>query len=219
VIWYQAIRFINWLHNGQAAGNTECGVYMRSGGTPIPTNAACITRSPGATWFLPTLDEWYKAAYHQPAVQGGDADDYRRYATRTNDPPYSDQPPGSDAPAQSNTANLFRDDTSANGYYDGFAVTGSPEYDAVIYLTEVGEYAQSTGFYGTFGQVGNVLEWPNRLLGLRAACEGALGRRRISFCSPRAAPWNAAHWRPVCAYQVDVKDVHRHVAIRVAGGA
>lgn len=29
-------------------------------------------------------DEWYKAAYHQPASQGGDADDYWLYPTSGN---------------------------------------------------------------------------------------------------------------------------------------
>lgn len=29
-------------------------------------------------------DEWYKAAYYQPASQGGDADDYWPYPTSTN---------------------------------------------------------------------------------------------------------------------------------------
>ena len=146
------------------------------GGTSTPSNGASITRNPGAAWFLPTLDEWYKAAYHQPAAQGGDVDDYWLYAMRTNDPPYSDQPPGSDAPTQSNTANLFRDDAITNGYNDGFAVTGSPDYDggSVIYLTEVGAYAQAAGFYGTFDQAGNVLEWNEQIIGSRAACEGRL---------------------------------------------
>ena len=39
---------------------------------------------PGARWFIPSENEWYKAAYHQPAAQGGDGDNYWAYPTGTN---------------------------------------------------------------------------------------------------------------------------------------
>ena len=67
VSWYDAIRFANWLHNGQGTGDTETGAYTLLGGTPTPTNGLSITRNAGATWFLTSEDEWYKAAYYQPA--------------------------------------------------------------------------------------------------------------------------------------------------------
>ena len=73
VSWYDAIRFANWLNNGQGDGDTETGAYTLLGGTPTPSNGSSITRNPGATWFLPSEDEWYKAAYYQPAAQGGDS--------------------------------------------------------------------------------------------------------------------------------------------------
>jgi formylglycine-generating enzyme required for sulfatase activity len=67
--WYDAIRFVNWLDNGQENGDTETGAYtlLHDGSpspTPVPSNALNIARNPGATWFLPSEDEWYKAAYH-----------------------------------------------------------------------------------------------------------------------------------------------------------
>src|SRR6476620_6143949 len=67
VSWYDAIRFANWLHNGQGNGDTETGAYTILGGTPIPSNGLSITRNFGAKWFLPSVDEWYKAAYYDPA--------------------------------------------------------------------------------------------------------------------------------------------------------
>ncbi len=73
VSWYDSIRFANWLNNGQGTGDTETGAYTLLGGTPTPSNGVSITRNAGATWFLPSEDEWYKAAYHQPAAQGGDS--------------------------------------------------------------------------------------------------------------------------------------------------
>jgi hypothetical protein len=115
-------------------------------------------RNPGATWFLPSNDEWYKAAYHQPAAQGGDSDDYWLYPTRSNAAPYSDQPPGTASPT--NSANYYNDDAVANGFNDGYAVTGQATHDSLaVYLTDVGAYALSTSYYGTLDQGGNVQEW------------------------------------------------------------
>jgi formylglycine-generating enzyme required for sulfatase activity len=63
VSFYDAIRFVNWLHNGQGSGPTETGSYTLLGGTPIPSNEP-LTRNAGAMIFMPTDDEWYKAAYY-----------------------------------------------------------------------------------------------------------------------------------------------------------
>ena len=38
-------------------------------------------------WLVPSEDEWYKAAYYQPAAKGGDSDGYWAYPTRTNSLP------------------------------------------------------------------------------------------------------------------------------------
>ena len=49
VSWYDAVRFTNWLNNGQGGpGTTEDGAYTLLGGTPVPSNADSITRNPGA---------------------------------------------------------------------------------------------------------------------------------------------------------------------------
>ena len=64
VSFYDALRFANWLHNGQpntgsqTAATTEDGSYTFSGATTVGG------RNPGAAIFLPTEDEWYKAAYY-----------------------------------------------------------------------------------------------------------------------------------------------------------
>ncbi len=164
VSWGDAARFSNWLHNGQPTGGqnastTEDGAYPLNGAI---TNAAlnAVSRNAGATWFIPSENESYKAAYHQPAAQGGDADNYWAYPTRSNSTPNSDQPPGSGAPTPSNTANYFNNDGIANGYNDGYAVTGSTSYSGTQnYLTDAGAYASATGPYGTFDQSGSVWEW------------------------------------------------------------
>jgi hypothetical protein len=73
VEWPDTLRFANWLSNGQPTGpegpgTTETGSYTLNGATSV---FADITRNPDATWVLPTEDEMYKAAYYQPASQGG----------------------------------------------------------------------------------------------------------------------------------------------------
>jgi formylglycine-generating enzyme required for sulfatase activity len=64
VSFYAALRFANWLHNGQGSGDTETGAYTLLGGTALPTNWATVTRNADATVFLTSEDEWYKAAYY-----------------------------------------------------------------------------------------------------------------------------------------------------------
>jgi sulfatase modifying factor 1 len=137
VSWLDAARYVNWLHNGKGSGDTESGVYNMS------LSPELITRAPGATYFLPTRDEWYKAAYFDPTKGGTN---YWLYPTR------SDTEPGNNLPAAANFAN-FR-----NGDY---ALTpGDNTYSGTTqYLTQVGSFAESASHYGTYDQAGSVWEW------------------------------------------------------------
>jgi sulfatase modifying factor 1 len=163
VSWGDAARFANWLHNGQPTGSqnaatTEDGAYTLNGAT---SNAAllAVSRNAGATWFIPTENEWYKAAYYQPAARGGDSDGYWAYPMKTNSVPYSDQTPGV-TPDNTRIGNLYKDDNTVNSYDDGYAVTGSTSYSSrQNYLTDVGAYTSSPSYFGTFDQGGNVWEW------------------------------------------------------------
>ena len=154
VNWYSAIRFVNWLNNGQGNGDTETGSYalgaLDAGG--IPVNAGSITRNPGAIWFLPNENEWYKAAYHHPAAQGGDADDYWDFPTTSNSVPAlaaADVLGGVSNPGD-NVANYDRG-ADWNGQ-DGN-------------VTSVGSAGPlSASFYNTFDQGGNLSEWNETLI-------------------------------------------------------
>ncbi len=160
VSWYDSVRFANWLNNGQGSGDTESGAYTLEGGTPLPNNASSIARNGGASVFLPSEDEWYKAAYYKG---GGTNAGYWDYPTQTDDVPISDQPPGAFAPT--NSANYLNNDGVANGYNDGWAVTGSTSFSSTQnYLSDVGAYAASVSAYGTFDQAGNVWEWNESLI-------------------------------------------------------
>jgi formylglycine-generating enzyme required for sulfatase activity len=62
VSWFDAARFSNWMMNGQGNGSTETGSYTLNGAT-----SGIITKNVGATIYIPTEDEWYKAAYFNGA--------------------------------------------------------------------------------------------------------------------------------------------------------
>ena len=136
VSFWDAARFCNWLHNGQGNGDTETGAYINIG------NQITFARQENAKWFIPTENEWYKAAYHKNDGKTGNYFDY---------PTGSDSEPSNDlnTPDPGNNANFYQ--------YYGWTI-GSP------YYTKVGEFENSESPYGTFDQGGNVFEWNEAIL-------------------------------------------------------
>jgi len=108
--WYDAARFCNWLHNGKPSGDqgpttTDDGAYDMS----LPGGQ--IVRKLGAKYFIPTHDEWYKAAYHDPLDPGADAGgtpNYWLYPMRSDSAPTLAlaTPVGDVANPGSNVANM-----------------------------------------------------------------------------------------------------------------
>lgn len=130
--WVEAVdcmRFCNWLHNGATdAADTEDGAYsFEDPDLPGP-------RNPGARFFMPTEDEWYKAAHYDPTKDGGKGG-YWYYAVQS-DQISADPPPGGKM--------------SAN--FDAVA-RGEGE------VTDVDAYPLAVSYYGTHDQSGNVWEW------------------------------------------------------------
>jgi formylglycine-generating enzyme len=112
--WYSAVRFANWINNGQGNADTESGAYTLLGGTPTPSNALTIVRSSDATVWLPSEDEWYKAAYYHPVGN------YYSYPTG------SDISPTASAPtALPNSANIAN---AVGNYTDVGAYSGTTSY-------------------------------------------------------------------------------------------
>lgn len=162
VSWFDAARFVNWLQNGQPvgvqiAGTTETGAYALNGAV-----SGIVTRSADWVYGLPSEHEWYKAAYYQPAAQGGDTDSYWLYPTAGNTIPNSRNGSATDA----NSANFYRSVAPAgDGVNDGYAVSGSTALvSSQNYLTDVGAFSLADSYYGTFDQGGNVSEWNDAVI-------------------------------------------------------
>ena len=152
VNWYDAIRFANWLNNGQGNGDTETGAYTILGGTPTPSNGLSITRNSGATWVLPSEDEWYKAAYYQPAAQGGDSDNYWLYPTASNAAPTI---------AKANSVgDISNPGANVANYFSG--AFWNSTFGNVTTVGSAGPLSAS--YYGTADQGGNLWEWNESLV-------------------------------------------------------
>jgi sulfatase modifying factor 1 len=126
-----AQRFANWLSNGQPTGaqdlsTTEAGSY-----TMLGNSFAMVPRNSGATWVIPSMDEWYKAAFYDPSAE--------HYWF--------------------NAAGAAGFHLSFNKYHptDG---THTASYDgSSAGTTQVGHYPNTRSAYGTFDQAGNVGEF------------------------------------------------------------
>ena len=134
VSWNEAARFVNWLNTN--TGSTPAYKFDVSGNFQLwqpsdpgynPTN---LYRNSLARYFLPSVNEWYKAAYYDP-VAGV----------------YYDYPTGSD---------LVPDgiDFAGDAIFDAVFFDGASNVEP-NHVLDVG---QSSAF-GTAGQGGNVREW------------------------------------------------------------
>lgn len=154
--WGDAARFCNWLQNGQPTGGqgpgtTETGAYTLNGDIE---NLMTETRNPSASYFIPSENEWYKAAYYK----GGNKDaGYWLYPTQSDVTP-------------SNI--LSATGTNNANYYDEISYT-----DPVNLVTPVGAFAASPSPYGAYDMGGNVGQWNETIASLtsRVIRGGGLG--------------------------------------------
>lgn len=153
VSWFDAARFANWMNNGATNGaSTETGAYTLNGAT----SGVGFTKNAGATWWIPSENEWYKAAYYKG---GGTNAGYWLYPTQSN------TAPGNTIGGAANQANY-----RTNNVY---AVTQSTNYSSTQnYLTDAGAFSNSASAYGTFDQAGNVWEWNDAVNGSSRGLRG-----------------------------------------------
>jgi len=156
ISWHNAALFCNWLTTGSAYSGyyTITGTGDTATAAPNALSHAAYAAANGTTYFLPTEDEWYKAAYYDPNKPGGAG--------------YWDYPTGSDtAPT-----------AVASGTTAGTAVyTANPVYPLAAPANVVNCGGLSP--YLTMGQGGNIYEWNETLSlefyrGLRGGAFGFL---------------------------------------------
>ena len=144
VSWNEAARFVNWLNTSQGFSPAyKFSVQPGEGGYSANANillwesgdagynTANRFRNDLARYVLPSVDEWYKAAYYDPGKPGGAG--------------YWDYPTGSDT-----TPTAVGSDTAA-----GTAVYKQSYNSGPADITLAGGLSP----LGTMGQGGNVQEW------------------------------------------------------------
>lgn len=152
VRWFDAARFANWIHNGQpvtqSSSATETGAYTLNNAI----SGVSIARNINATVWIPSENEWYKAAYYDPNKGGLGIGGYWTHATQSN----------------SLSGNTIGEASSAN-YNDGDPAPPS----GTVRLTVVGAYGtNSDSAYGTNDQAGNVWEMTDTVNGSNFVMRG-----------------------------------------------
>jgi formylglycine-generating enzyme len=144
VSWFDAARFANWVNNGATNGaSTETGAYALDG-----FSTGVRTKLSTADWWIPSENEWYKAAYYS----GGSTNaPYYSFPTRNYVAPTAQgNPPGS----------------------VGSANFSNVRPSGVDQLTSVGAYVNTPSSYGTFDQGGNLSEWNDAVIGSSRGLRG-----------------------------------------------
>ena len=161
VSWFDAARVANWLQNGQGSGSTETGAYTLSGA--ISGTAPAV--NPGASYLLPTEDQWYKAAYYK----GGSTNaGYWDYATQSDTAPTAVTAGSTGIGSAGSTGNF------AN--YGSVAV-----WNSRTNMTTVGTDGGASA-YGAFDMSGNMNEW-NDLTGAAGVSRGFRGGDYLDLAS------------------------------------
>jgi len=134
VNWFSAARFVNWHSNNMdaAATATETGSYTLDG----KTTGDIVPRNANAKIFLPSADEWNKAAFYNSDTQS-----YYLWGTSSDVRPTAVLPTGNTPVTDANSAN-WRDSRLSN----------------TVRMTDVGTYVNTKSPYGLFDMFGNVTQ-------------------------------------------------------------
>ena len=155
VSWFDAARVSNWLFNGATGtSSTETGAYTLNNATSGTAPAV----NSGATFYVPTEDQWYKAAYYK----GGNTNaGYWDYATQSDTAPTAVTAGSTGIGSSGSTGNF----ANYNDAADWNSQNGN--------VTTVGTNGGASA-YGAFDMSGNVSEW-NDLTGAAGSSRGERG--------------------------------------------
>jgi formylglycine-generating enzyme required for sulfatase activity len=187
---YSAMRYCNWLHNGgQLNGDTEAGAYRLLGN--IPSSTTILRRNAGARFFLPTEDEWYKAAFYDPSNTAMLTGNYWAYAVR------SDTPSGTTI----NFGGAFGGLTdvaipATSSYFGTFGQSGNAaEWTETLSgtnrIVRGGHYASSSSAVSAAGFVAMDPAAVSANIGFRIAADQAIQYIR-TFAPPKSVTYGAA---------------------------
>jgi formylglycine-generating enzyme required for sulfatase activity len=137
--WEYAARYVNWLHNDKVNEQWafETGVYDTSTFTVNPdgTYNHQVARSAGARYWIPSLNEWVKAAHYDPNRYGPGQEGYWTYPNMSET-----QPVGALLPDEGGERNA------------GPFQTG-------IWPMDVGSFDNVRSYFGLLDLSGGVTEW------------------------------------------------------------
>ncbi len=140
VQWRVAAIFCNWLHNGKVneAWAFQSGAYDVStfGSDPNGGYTDQESRSPGARFWIPSVDEWTKGAHYDPNRYGEGMEGYWLRMGSQNEPLIPGLPENGGQ-------------TSSGDFLPGFDEQFIP----------VGSYAHVPGPWGVLDTSGGVQEW------------------------------------------------------------
>ena len=170
VSWFDAARVSNWLVNGATGTSSmETGAYTLN--NAISGNAPAVNS--GATFYVPTEDQWYKAAYYK----GGSTNaGYWELATQSDSSP---------ATVTAGTTGIGSAGSTGN-FANYFRAADWNDQDGNV--TTVGTNGGASA-YGAFDMSGNVDEW-NDLTGTAGSLRGLRGGSWAS----RASPLSSSSW-------------------------
>jgi formylglycine-generating enzyme required for sulfatase activity len=156
VSWFDAARVSNWLFNGATGTSSmETGAYTLNNAT----SGNAPTVNSGATFYVPTEDQWYKAAYYK----GGSTNaGYWDYATQNDTAPMTVTADATTGIGSAGNAGNF-----AN--FNSGAVWNGQNGNVTTVGTNGGASA-----YGAFDMSGNVQEW-NDFTGAAGSSRGLRG--------------------------------------------
>jgi len=156
VSWWDAARVSNWLHNeaktynitdSSAAAPQNTGAYT----TGTATSGDAVAKNSGALYWLPTENEWYKAAFYDPTLSGTGG--YHVYGNGFSSP----------APTAVTSGSTGVGTAGGTGNFANYSSQGSWNSQTGN-VTTVGTNG-GPSYYGAFDMSGNVTEW-NDLDGL-----------------------------------------------------
>jgi formylglycine-generating enzyme required for sulfatase activity len=140
VSWFDAARVANWLHNGATSTSSmETGAYNLNN----ETSGSAFALIAGAKFYIPSENQWYKAAYYK----GGSTNaGYWKYGTQSDSDPTQVSANGTGDGSAGNSGNFANynsggDWNSQNGNVTTVGTNGGPSA------------------YGAFDMTGNVGEW------------------------------------------------------------